>query len=54
MAFTHRGESPVMLVQTSADGTGRAEQVEPVKPMLKAPGKGHLKLKCDILLSSSA
>jgi hypothetical protein len=29
-------------------------QVAPIKPMLKAPGTKHLKLKCDILLSISA
>jgi len=33
---------------------GRAVQVDPVKPMLKPPGTKHLKLKCDILLSTSA
>jgi hypothetical protein len=29
-------------------------QVEPIKPKLKSPGTKHLKLKCDILLSTSA
>jgi len=33
---------------------GRAVQVDPIKPALKAPGTKHLKLKCDILLSTSA
>ena len=32
-------------------GQGRAVQVEPMKPMLKAPGAKHLKLKYDKLLS---
>jgi len=30
---------------------GRAVQVDPVKPKLKAPGTKHLKLKCDGPLS---
>ena len=29
-------------------------QVDPIKPTLKAPGTKRLKLKCDILLSTSA
>ena len=29
-------------------------QVDPIKPILKAPGTKHLKLKCDELLSSFA
>jgi len=29
-------------------------QVDPIKPMSKAPGTEHLKLKCDGLLSSFA
>jgi len=33
---------------------GRAEQVDPMKPMLKPPGTKHLKLNCDTLLSNSA
>ena len=33
---------------------GRAMQVDPMKPTLKAPGPKHLKLNCDILLSSFA
>ena len=33
---------------------GRAVQVDPMKPRLKAPGAKQLKLKCDILLSTSA
>jgi hypothetical protein len=31
---------------------GRAVQVDPIKPTLKAPGTEHVKLKCDILLST--
>jgi hypothetical protein len=33
---------------------GRAVQVDPMKPNLKPPGRKHLKLKCNILLSTSA
>ena len=33
---------------------GRAVQVDPMKPMLKPPGTKHLKLKRDVLLSTSA
>jgi hypothetical protein len=33
---------------------GRAVQVDPIKPKLKAPGTKHLKLKCDMLLSTFA
>jgi len=33
---------------------GRALQVDPVKPLLKAPGPTLLKLKCDGLLSNFA
>ena len=33
---------------------GRAVQVAPIKPKLKPPGTKRLKLKCDILLSTSA
>jgi len=29
-------------------------QADPIKSMLKSPGNKHLKLKCDILLSTSA
>ena len=29
-------------------------QVDPIKPTLKAPGTKRLKLKCDVLLSTSA
>ena len=29
-------------------------QVDPIKPTLKPPGTKHLKLKCEILLSTSA
>jgi len=33
---------------------GRAVQVDPIKPALKAPGTKRLKLRCDVLLSTSA
>ena len=33
---------------------GRAVQLAPIKPRLKAPGTKRLKLKCDVLLSASA
>jgi len=33
---------------------GRAVQVDPITPKLKPPGTQHLKLNCDILLSTSA
>jgi hypothetical protein len=33
---------------------GRAVQVDPTKPKLKPPGTKRLKLKCDILPSTSA
>ena len=36
-----------------ARGLGRAVQVDPIKPTLKAPGTKRLKLWCDILLSTS-
>ena len=29
-------------------------QVDPIRPMLKPPGTKHLKLKCDMLLSTFA
>ena len=33
---------------------GRAVQVDPIKPTLKAPGNKRWKLNCDLLLSTSA
>ena len=36
---------------TARAGRGKAVQVDPIKPKLKAPGAKRLKLKCDILLS---
>jgi hypothetical protein len=33
---------------------GTAMQVDPMKPKLKPPGDMRLKLKCDVLLSTSA
>ena len=38
----------------AAIGQGKAVQVDPMKPKLKPPGTKRLKLKCDILLSTSA
>ena len=35
-------------------GRGRAVQVDPIKPTLKAPGTKRLKLKCDEPLSNFA
>jgi len=40
--------------ERSGGGGGRAVQVDPMKPMVKPPGTERLKLKCDILLSTSA
>jgi hypothetical protein len=34
--------------------TGRAVQVDPIKPTLKPPGSKSLKVKCDVLLSNAA
>jgi hypothetical protein len=33
-----------------AAATGRAVQVDPIKPKLKPPGKKRLKVKCELLL----
>jgi hypothetical protein len=33
---------------------GRVVQVDPIEPKLKPPGTKRLKLKCELLLSSSA
>jgi len=35
-------------------GQGKAVQVDPIKPKLKPPGTKRLKLKTDVVLSSSA
>jgi len=35
-------------------GPGREVQVDPIKPTLKPTGTKRLKLKCDVLLSTSA
>jgi hypothetical protein len=40
--------------QLDLDNTGEAVQVEPMKPMLKAPGTERLKLKYDNLVSRFA
>jgi hypothetical protein len=37
-----------------AGSPGRAVQVDPMKPKLKPPGTKRSKLKCDMLLSTSA
>jgi hypothetical protein len=42
------------LVVDGAGNPGRAVRIDPMKPKLKAPGTERLKLKCDILLSTSA
>jgi hypothetical protein len=48
----------VCLKFTATANNGRALQVDPMKPKLKSPELSaetkHLKLKCDILLSTSA
>jgi len=41
----------VMMYQFHEDAHGRAVQVDPIKPMLKAPGYKRLKLNYDRLLS---
>ena len=33
---------------------GGAVQVDPIKPILRPPGSKHLKLNCDVLLSTFA
>jgi len=53
------GESAVVDVEALREARvvrhlGKVVQVDPIKPTLKAPGNGRLKLKCDILLSSFA
>jgi hypothetical protein len=40
--------------QKGSDCLGTTVQVDPMKPELKPPGTKRLKLKCDILLSTSA
>ena len=54
-AFTTR-PPPVCAQRSCRAGgdTGKAVQVEPMKPLLKAPGAKRLKPKCDKLLSSFA
>ena len=37
----------------TGSGLGRVVQVDPMKLKLKPPGTGRLKVKCDILLSTS-
>ena len=38
----------------AAELRGEAIQVDPIKPKLELPGSKLLKLKCDVLLSTSA
>ena len=50
-------QSPVGVAgrrRVPAAAHGKAVQVDPMKLMLKPPGTRHLKLKCDILLSTFA
>jgi len=44
--------APIHVVLS--DGYGRAVQVDPIKPTLKAPGTERSKLKCDGLHSTFA
>ena len=46
--------APGVRPHAVASAHGRAVQVGPIKPKLKPPGTKHLKLKCDILVSTSA
>jgi len=48
------GDSEGPQRKSGRGGRGRAVQVDPIKPALKAPGTKRLKLKCDVLLSTSA
>jgi hypothetical protein len=41
-------------LQHGVSDLGRAVQIDPMKPMLKAPGSNLLKLKYDVLLSNFA
>jgi len=43
--------APVVVVCNPLSNLGRAVQVEPMKPVLKAPGTMLLKLRCDEPLS---
>ena len=43
-----------MCVRRKHEVLGRAVKVDPMKPMLKPPRTKHLKLKCDVLLSTFA
>jgi hypothetical protein len=52
LAAPHHGG--VRFQQEAVRFHGRAVQIDPIKPTLKPPGTKRLKLKCDILLSSSA
>jgi hypothetical protein len=47
-------QRPGGLYGDSLGTYGRAVQVDPIKPPLKAPGNKRLKLRCDIMLSNFA
>jgi len=42
------------LTAAADQAQGRVVQVDPIKPVLKAPGSQRLRLRCDILLSNYA
>jgi hypothetical protein len=48
------GAAPRVFPVLHAEPRGRAEQVDPIKPALKAPGTERLKPKCDKPLSKFA
>ena len=53
----NHGQGPPRAAQSQGappGAQGRAVQVDPIKPKLKAPGTKRFKLKCDTLLSTSA
>jgi len=58
LAFVHAGDTHAAGGGCARAGArveqGRAVQVDPIKPTLKAPGSERLKLKCDEVLSSVA
>ena len=46
--------TPDRYQDLSVSMRGRVVQVDPIKPVLKAPGTKRLKVNCDILLSNFA
>jgi hypothetical protein len=56
LEFGDRNSAPTCGDASTGSFTllGRAVQVDPMKPKLKPPGTERLKLKCVILLSTSA